>query len=272
MHQLQKIGLFGITVLLLFGFWAGLWYQAERSGELVLVAEAGSENPASVDGARDGRDTDQDAGIGTGGSGGIGGSILSDGGVADGAMGDGNAVSGGHVIPWGDGAGVGQQLLAVHVVGEVASPGLYYMPYSSRIYDAVMAAEPEEDADLAKLNMAIRVEDGMQIRIPAIGKPSPWGGDGLILRAGDNQEHVSVSGAGTIVSSSSESEIIGKVNINTASAKELETLPGIGPAFSQRIIQYREKHGGFANVDDLMKVSGIGPAKMSNLRELVTCS
>jgi competence protein ComEA len=149
-----------------------------------------------------------------------------------------------------------RQGLAVHVVGQVVSPGLYYMAPRSRIYDAIMAAEPEEDADLAKINMAMQLEDGMQIRVPAIGKPSPWGSDGLVLRGSANQENESGGESGG--DGGGAAGKAAKVNINKASAKELETLPGIGPAFSQRIILYREQNGGFKTIEDLTKVKGIG--------------
>ncbi|MCL2166012.1 MAG: ComEA family DNA-binding protein [Clostridiales bacterium] len=249
MHQLQRIGLWGITILLLLGFWAGLWYQGRRTGDSFITA--GEERGAAGE-SGDSLEISRDA----------------DGREAPGkspAQGGSDTQSpAAEAYLLSDPEESAPEELAVHVVGGVASPGLYFLPRGSRIYDAVMIAEPEEGADLSKINMALPLEDGMQIRIPLIGKLADWGGEALILRSSENQEYV--QGA------TEQGGASGKVNINKASAKELETLPGIGPAYSQRIIQYREQNGGFKSIEDLMKVKGIGTAKMSDLRDLVVCS
>ena len=259
MHQLQKLGLFGIIVVLLLGFWGGLWYQGQRkSGAVVFVADDGGHT-----------------GVMTGVASGSTGSEAGTGGVStsQSEFFSGDGPQSGYVADWDDPYAFGtvpdsrsdrNDLFAVHVVGRVASPGLYFLPRGSRIYDAVMEAEPEEDADLGRINMAVLIEDGMQIRVPIIGRPSPWEGDALVLKASDNQSSTS--------NTSEPSASSGKVNINAASAKELETLPGIGPVYAQRIIQYREQSGGFKSVEDLMKVNGIGTAKMRDLRDLVCLS
>jgi len=318
MRLLQRIGLFSVTIFLLLGFWAGLWYHGYRKSGVTFYAPAGGKEAAASSGAASGTGSgsvsgavsglnsatgsgsgsasgsdpvsgygpssgsssanasglNSASGYGGGVSGGVGDSALTDrfpGESAGAALADGDS---GAINP----AGSAGDRLAVHVVGQVATPGLYYMPPGSRIYDAVMEAKPEEDANLARINMASLVEDGMQIRVPAIGKPSPWDGEGYVVRSGGDQENVTggnVSG-GTVtggnVTGSGTSTMSNKININKASQAELQKLPGIGPAYSLRIIQYREQYGAFKTVEDLQKVKGIGPAKMGELRELVTCS
>ncbi|MCL1849019.1 MAG: helix-hairpin-helix domain-containing protein [Clostridiales bacterium] len=241
MHQLQRIGLLGITILLLFGFWAGLWYRGQtRGGATVFVAEESSAIPEA--------DFPSHALVG---------SLHTE--FPD------------QTTTRGSETESANQAVAVHIVGQVEFPGLYYLPEGSRIYDAVMEAAPTDDADLAVINMALCVEDGMQIRIPAAGKPSPWGTDGFVLRSGDSQEHISSGGSASARSDAAPASK-GKININTAGAKDLEELPGIGPAYSLRIITYRKQYGDFKSIEDLTKVSGIGPAKMDAIRDLVTCS
>jgi len=237
-------------MVLLAGFWAGLWYQGQRKGaaQFFFTEESGAgvqgeapetrEGSLAAAGATTGIDAQSQATQETREA-------------QESALG----------IRAQQGP---EKKLAVHVVGRVASPGLYFFVPGSRIYDAVMEAEPEEDADLGRINMAVPIEDGMQIRVPIIGKASSWDGEALVVKAGDNQLHV--EGGATQTSPS------GKVNINAATAKELETLPGIGPAYSQRIIQYREQNGGFRSIEDLVRVNGIGTAKMNELRDKVCLS
>jgi len=257
MHQLQRIGLLGITILLLAGFWAGLWYQGQRKGARIFSAEAAGLAEGGASGG--GREKETETGAGAGqqqiGSGGM----QREEETTYGGGGEGEQ-------DWRELAGVqpNRAMLAIHVVGRVASPGLYYLPAGSRIYDAVMEAEPEEDADLGRINLAVLIEDGMQIRVPIIGKPSAWDGEALVVKAGDNK--------GQTQDMSGGSAQPGKININTATARELESLPGIGPVYSQRIVQYREKNGSFRSIEDLTKVQGIGSAKMKDLRDLVSIS
>ena len=250
MHQLQRIGLLGITILLLCGFWAGLWYQGQRKTAVQVFAsdEAGAAfigDPAQPSIAAQSAEESASDGL----------------------------PSQHPVQRAGDDVDHPDKPVAVHVVGYVSSPGVYYLPAGSRIYDAVMEAEPQEGADLAQINLALYVEDGMQIRIPAAGLPSPWASDGgeLILRPGASQENLQYRAADSAPGQPAPTAST-LVNINTASAKELEALPGIGPAYAQRIITFREQNGGFKSVEDLTRVSGIGTAKMNDLRALVTCS
>jgi len=132
----------------------------------------------------------------------------------------------------------------VHVLGAVASPGLYELPEGSRAVDAIASAGGfARKADETAVNLARFVTDGEQIIVPVIGA-SPASGSGA-------------TGSGLI-------------NINTADATALETLPRIGPAMSARIIAWRDSNGRFASVDDLKKVAGIGEATFAGLKDLVT--
>lgn len=131
----------------------------------------------------------------------------------------------------------------VHVGGAVGRPGLYKLPDGARVNDAIRAAGGvNADADLDALNLASKLKDGDKVLVPKRG------------------ESVASADGGSSA----------RVNINTATVDQLDTLPGIGPALAQRIIAYREKHGGFRKLDDLEKVPGIGPAKLDALRDLVT--
>lgn len=133
----------------------------------------------------------------------------------------------------------------VHILGQVVRPGLYALPEGARAVDAVAAAggfTPE--ADPAGINLARFVSDGEQIVVPAVGETPTAGAAGI---DGD-----------------------GRVNLNTADAAALDTLPGIGPATAAKILAWRDQNGRFASVEDLLDVGGIGPAKLDALRDLVT--
>jgi competence protein ComEA len=132
----------------------------------------------------------------------------------------------------------------VHILGQVERPGLYELPDGARAVDAVAAAGGfTVQADAAGLNLARFVSDGEQIVVPAIGETTA-AAPGI---AGD-----------------------GRVNLNTADAATLDTLPGVGPATAAKILAWRDEHGRFESVEDLLDVGGIGEAKFDALRDLVT--
>ncbi len=134
----------------------------------------------------------------------------------------------------------------VYVVGAVMTPGVYFLPQGSRVADALEAAGgPTEEADLARVNLAKRVYDEEQIYVPRLGEENPP----LPLSTGG--------------------EAGGKININTATAAELETLPGIGPVLSQRIVDYRKANGPFAATEDIKNVGGIGEVTFEGIKELI---
>jgi competence protein ComEA len=142
--------------------------------------------------------------------------------------------------------------LYVHVFGAVTAPGLYRLAEGARVVDAVAAAGGmTADADAAGVNLARPVADGEQLRVPAVGEapppPAPEAGGA-----------VGPGAAGALV------------DLNTADAATLDTLPRVGPTTAQRIIAWREENGAFTSVEDLLAVPGIGEKMLATLRELVT--
>lgn len=147
-----------------------------------------------------------------------------------------------------DGEQAGGEVLVVHVAGAVTEPGVVEVPHGTRVADAIeRAGGATAEADLDALNLAAPVADGQQVYVP---------------REGEEVPPVS-SGAGSATADT-------VLNLNTADAAALETLPGIGPAIAGRIMAWREEHGAFVSVDALTNVSGIGPATLERLRDLVT--
>jgi competence protein ComEA len=145
--------------------------------------------------------------------------------------------------------------IVVHVAGAVFRPGVYELPAGSRVADAVAAAggvvgTAAPDA----VNLARLLVDGEQIYLPTV----------------EEIESGTVTGPATAGSLGAGSTASGLVNINTAGTAELETLPGIGPATAQAIVEDREANGPFLTPEDLMRVSGIGPKKFDAVKDLVT--
>lgn len=144
-------------------------------------------------------------------------------------------------------------LIQVYVAGEVANPGVFKLDGEARVYQALDQALPLPTADLERINLAAKLEDGQAIIVPAIGD-----------EANPNVSRLE-SGSALLGQDS------GKVNINSATAQELDQkLPGIGPAIAQRIVDYRSSHGKFGRIEDLKGVSGIGDKKFSDLEALIT--
>lgn len=133
--------------------------------------------------------------------------------------------------------------ILVHVSGQVEHPGVYSLDAGSRIIDAVSAAGGAlQDADLHRLNLAAYLTDGQKVTVPS-----------AVPDSGPNSgfEH-------------------SLVNINTSDQKTLETLPNIGPARAERIIEYREIHGGFSSIEEIINVPGIGSGIYDSIKDLVT--
>lgn len=136
--------------------------------------------------------------------------------------------------------------VTVHVTGAVGVPGVYELPLGARVDDAIaIAGGLTPDAQESSLNRAQVLVDAQQVYVPAVGEAEPAAGG--------------TAGGG----------VPGPVNVNTASAAQLEELPGVGPALAGRIIEHRQSQP-FSSVEDLMDVPGIGPAILEKIRALVT--
>jgi competence protein ComEA len=147
----------------------------------------------------------------------------------------------------------------VHAAGAVAHPGVYGVRQGARVADVLAAAGgPSAEADLDQLNLAAPVADGERVRVPRRGEVA------------DGREPSSGAGGGTQpMAAGSAARPASAVDINRAGAQELEALPGVGPATAAAIVAWRQAHGRFRSVTDLLDVRGIGPAKFETLRPLV---
>ena len=148
-------------------------------------------------------------------------------------------------------ADVPSEKIVVYVVGAVNKPGIVTVNADGRVADAVNACGGVlPTADTEKVNMAQSIKDGQQIRIPEMAGQSV-ASNGLPEKAGGKRAD-------------------GRININTATEKELDELPGIGPAMAKRIIEYRDTQGMFQAPEDLKKVRGIGEAKFEKMKDKVS--
>ena len=142
--------------------------------------------------------------------------------------------------------------IRIHVSGAVRQPAVYELPAGSIVQDAVeVAGGPASDADLDRINLALELRDQQQVYVPRQGETSP-------------PPPVSGGEAG------SEGSAGALININTATAAELETLPRIGPVMAEDILEYREANGPFEAIEDIQNVPGIGPATFEGMREMIT--
>ncbi len=143
----------------------------------------------------------------------------------------------------------------VYVSGAVATPGVYTLPPHSLVHDAIQAAGgASAEANLERINLALEVRDQQQIHVPRKGESAP--AQPTLLSLPSSAAASAVPGAR-------------RVNINTATLAELETLPRIGPSIAQRIIDYRTRNGPFKQIEDIKNVSGIGEAMFSAIKDLI---
>ncbi|MDG4789269.1 helix-hairpin-helix domain-containing protein [Micromonospora sp. WMMD1102] len=148
----------------------------------------------------------------------------------------------------------GADEVVVAVAGKVRRPGLVRLPAGARVADALESAGGAlPGVDVALLNLARKVTDGELI---LVGVTPPPG--------------AAPAGAGAPAGAPGVQPGAGKVNLNTATAAQLDALPGVGPVLAQRIVAHREEHGGFRSVGDLRQVTGIGDARYEDLKDLVT--
>jgi competence protein ComEA len=140
--------------------------------------------------------------------------------------------------------------LSIHVAGAAERPGVYLLPRGSIVQEALDAAGgPTSSADLDRINLAADLEDGQRVYVPQM--------TALGTSTGEEIHPFEI-----------DPELM--ININTAGAAELELLPGIGPSLAKEIMDHRSANGLFNTADDLLAVSGIGPAKVEQIRNLIT--
>jgi len=148
------------------------------------------------------------------------------------------------------------QSIQVYVSGAVLQPGVYVLPWDSRLQQAIAAAGGATvDGDLVRVNLAERLYDEQQVYVPY-------------------QWELVTPVLPTAVPNTSNNVLLAvpgqKININTASATELEALPGIGPALAQRIVEYRQARGPFRRPEDIKQVKGIGDAIFAEIKNWIT--
>ena len=150
--------------------------------------------------------------------------------------------------------------IAVHVIGAVPRPGLYEFSEGARVQDAIDAAGGLlSGANVNSVNLAALLEDGQQLNIPFKDGASPEttsSDDELVLPGATEERDLTVDTGD-------------KININTASLEEFDSLPGIGPTIAQRIVDYRTENGPFQTIEDIMNVSGVGPSTFDNIKDLI---
>jgi competence protein ComEA len=145
--------------------------------------------------------------------------------------------------------------IQVQVSGAIVQPGVYTLTLGSRVSNALEAAGgARPDADLGQLNLALKLNDG----------------DTIVVPARDATTESEILATATIAGAAPPKTPPSKININTASIEELDTLPRIGKALAQRIVDYRANQGPFKGIEDIKNVKGIGDALFENLKDLIT--
>jgi competence protein ComEA len=179
--------------------------------------------------------------------------------------------TGRHDVAAGTGAGAAVHVqkatsgrAVVDVTGAVHRPGVYRLPAGARVQTAVSrAGGPTVRADLAAVNLAAKVTDGAQIVVPLRAAAAGTGAGGTAATAGGAAPAGGATAAGGAAPAA-------PINLNTATLEQLDTLDGVGPVTAQKILAYRQQHGGFGSVSELDRIPGIGPKRLAALRTKVT--
>ena len=151
--------------------------------------------------------------------------------------------------------------ILIHITGAIKKEGVYELTEGDRIIDAINKAEGvTEEADTSQINMASKLEDVMKIYVPKKGENTT-----NIQSQEEQIENIQIKSENNNNKNSSSK----KININTASMDELDTLPGIGEATAQKIIDYRKEKGKFSKIEDLKEVSGIGESKYEKIKDKI---
>lgn len=244
-----------VVLAVLAGRW---WWAQQEAGAVPVVASPG--------GGAEGGETGEVRGEGAPGEGAAGAA------APEGAVGGGAAGAG----PSGGASATAAApvTVVVHVVGQVRRPGVVQLPAGSRVDDAVEAAGGfTEKADRAALNLARPLVDGEQLWVGAPGEEPPAG---IMAGAGPGRPAGGPGGAGggeggaAAPGSAAAGSGTAPLDLNLATQAELEELPGVGPVTAGHILAWREQHGRFSSIDELMEVSGIGERTFAQLEPLVS--
>lgn len=155
--------------------------------------------------------------------------------------------------------------IIVYITGEISNPGLYELEENSRIADCIeKAGGTKEKADITNINLATILEDGEKIYIPAKDEENAQEKTNNKSEEKNNNNITSK----TVIENNVNKKNT-KVNINTATQTELESLPGIGSSIATKIIEYRKENGKFKNIEEIKKINGIGENKYKKIRELI---
>ncbi len=164
--------------------------------------------------------------------------------------------------------------ILVHVSGAVNKEGVVELKADSRISDAIeKAGGIKEEASIEDINLAYKLEDGMKIHIPTKQEKESNRNtkpENIAEQVTEQYVITSSGGANQEGKEESSSTVQTKVNINTATQTQLETLPGIGPSTATKIISYRKEKGKFSKIEDIKEVSGIGDSKYNKIKDLIS--